>query len=516
MRKRSITTKITIWYTIFLLLITGGFLAILVYAGNLQASALAQARLKGSVADASEEIEQVGEGFIVDDDLEFYNNGVYISVYDEAGELLEGRRPGELPELPELEDQAVTREQDEKGQTWYVYDSRFQVDGKSIWVRGIVKDLAGEGAFVFMLRLAAIAFPILILIATLGGYGIARRAFRPVRRIIETVEDIGRDGSLFRRIYLEGEEAEAGRKTVMQKGPGGSAGQGDEITPAVAPKDEIYRLAHTFNGMFDKLERSFEEEKQFTSDVSHELRTPLAVIISQSDYALEDEDYREKALRTIGREARRMNGLVNRLLTLARSDAGRLKISRDPVDLSQLCRTIAQQQGPLAGSRNMEIVTSIEPDVTVTGDEEMLIRVILNLMDNAVKYGSPPKRFKTAAGGEASAPGGAASGDAASGDPIPGSLPPGRITLTLEKDGEQALCTVEDDGPGIPQEQLLRIWERFYRGDASRSEEGSGLGLSMVKALVRAHGGQVEAESGPDGGCRFTVKLPLAGKKAGE
>ncbi|MDO4545083.1 MAG: HAMP domain-containing sensor histidine kinase, partial [Bacillota bacterium] len=248
-----------------------------------------------------------------------------------------------------------------------------------------------------------------------------------------------------------------------------------------APEDEIYRLGDTFNHMFDKLERTFEEEKQFTSDVSHELRTPLAVIISQSDYGLEDESYRQQALEVINREARRMSGLVNRLLTLARSDAGRLKMERGQVDLSALCESIIQQQATVAAERGFEVVSEIQPDVKVLGDETMLIRVILNLMENALKYG---KRQAADAG-----------------------VSP--VILRLERQGRFARLSVADRGQGIAVKDLERIWERFYRADHSRSDEGAGLGLSMVKALVKAHGGKVELESAPGEGSCFTVTLPL-------
>lgn len=452
MKRFSITTKITIWYTIFLVIITIGFLSVMAYVGNVRASEIARSKLMDHVADASEEIESFGENFIIDKDLDFYEDGVYLSIYTENGDLLEGRRPVELPELPALKDKAVVKMNDEQGQTWYVYDSSFEMGNQAVWVRGIVKDFAEQSTYSFMLKLVIIACPALVVIAALGGYIITRRAFRPVRNIIGTVEEISRDGDLTRRIDMQ-----------------------DGGLPDTAAKDEIYKLAKNFNSMFDRIEKTFEKEKQFTSDVSHELRTPLSVIISQSDYARTDEEYREKALEVINREAKRMAGLVNRLLTLSRSDSGRLVLESDEIDFSDMCELVAMQQEPAARQRGLELTADIQPGIKVTGDDAMLIRVILNLTDNAIKY----------------------------------SRENGHIRLSLKATGDFACCSVEDDGIGIPEEDLEKIWERFYRVDISRTEEGSGLGLAMVEALVKAHGGYTDVSSSLGEGSRFDVYIPI-------
>ena len=450
MGKLSITKKITIWYTIFMLFITGCVLWTLVYVGNLRASEAAQEVLMEDVADASEEIERFGGDFVIDDKLKFYEDGVYISIYDGEGELIEGKIPAELSQImPEMDDKEIMKISDGFGAAWYIYDSLFEVDNRFVWVRGAVKDFAEQSAFTFIMRLALIAFPGLVLVAALGGYIITRRAFRPVRDILETVEDITGDGDLSRRVRIEEEHADT--------------------------NDEIYKLAGTFNEMFDELEKTFDQEKQFTSDVSHELRTPLAVIISQSDYAMEDEEYREKALEKINREARRMTTLVNRLLTLSRSDSGRLVLEKDRVDLSEVCEMVAEQQAIVAGEKDISIETDIAEGVTVTGDEAMIMRILLNLMDNAVKYGRKN----------------------------------GKVTLSLAEENGYAVCSVEDDGIGISEEDLEKIWERFYRVEASRSEEGAGLGLAMVAALTKAHGGDVDVTSKPGEGSKFKVSFPI-------
>jgi len=166
---------------------------------------------------------------------------------------------------------------------------------------------------------------------------------------------------------------------------------------------------------------------------------------------------------------------VNKLLTLSRSDAGRLKLENVPIEFSDMCELVALQQETLADDRRQTIIADIEPDIMVMGDDSMLIRVLLNLTDNAMKYGKEG----------------------------------GTIRITLKAEGDFAHCSIADDGIGIAQENLDKIWERFYRVDSSRTEEGSGLGLSMVEALVKAHGGYVDVQSKLGEGSVFSVYLPI-------
>ncbi len=457
MKIRSITGKITIWYTLFMIIITACFFGVMIYTGSTRASELAKTKLRDAVRDASDEISASGSDFIIDKDLEFYDDGVYISVYELDGTLVEGRRPIEIAEFPELKDRKLRSLDGDDNEVWYLYDSLFSVDGRQIWVRGIVRDFAQKSTFAFMMRLSFIGFPLLMLIAAIGGYILSKRSFRPVREMTATAEEISRDADLSRRIEL---------------------GDGH---------DEIYQLGRTFNSMFDRLERSFNDEKQFTSDASHELRTPLAVMISQSEYALEDAAYREKALQVINREARRMSGLVDRLLTFARSDSGRLVVEKEDIDLSALCEDIAEQQRCLAEEKGVTVEADVQPGIHVAGDETMLIRMILNLMDNAMKYGAAEDGT-------------------------------GNVRLSLSRqqcDGkEMACCSVEDNGPGISGEDMEHIWERFFRADRSRSSDGYGLGLSMVETLAKAQGGKVKAQSTPGEGSCFTFMLPFRSEDA--
>lgn len=471
MKKLSITAKITIWYTVFLVVIALGLIVLLMQAQYTQERNLAEREIVEVIVDVSEMIEDDGEDFIYDSDIEFYQNNTYISVYDEDGELIVGRRPASVAEFPPLSDKTSVVIEDVNGIDWYVYDSLFAQDDGQIWIRGMMKHVAHEKTSYFLLRFLLIALPGFVLLAVLGGRAITRRAFRPLRDIISTTEDIRADADVSRRIPL-GEN-----------------------------RDELYELTCSINGMFDSIEDVLDREKQFTSDVSHELRTPIAVIQSQSEFALGDEEYREKALKTINRQAKSMSSLVNRLLTLSRSDAGTLHIKHEYIDFSELLTDIVEQQQIAAEDENIEITADIRHGIYVNADEEMLIRIILNLISNAMKYGrTPAATEQPQTGTDAQAVEGS------------GSRPAGIIHVSLREENGFAACTVADEGPGIPEEEQSRIWDRFYQIERSRSSSDSsaGLGLSMVRALAKAMGGTVSLKSEEGQGAAFTVKLPLS------
>ena len=285
-----------------------------------------------------------------------------------------------------------------------------------------------------------------VLVANLGGYRIAKRAYKPVGDIIDTVENIRDDADLTRRLEL-------GKN-----------------------RDELYRLSDTFNQMIERIETDMKREKQFTSDVSHELKTPISVINYQSKYALEEESYREEALKSIYEESQRMALIVSNLLTLSRSDEGRLKVEHEDVNLSLICEGIAEQQNQVLAEQGITIKTRIEENVHICGDEVMLVRMILNLIDNARKYGCNGN---------------------------------GRIDLSLDVAGDDAIVTVKDFGQGMSQEVMAHIWDRFYRADTSRTDgDSTGLGLPIVKAIAEVHGGAVEVTSEQGQGTTFTVRLP--------
>lgn len=435
MKKLSITVKITIWYTLFLVVIATGIFAVLVESHGVKEEQIAKNRLAEVIADRSELIEHDGETFVFDQDMGFYEDETYISTYDENGRLIVGRRPDGIAEFPELNDKQLTRIEDKKGREWYIYDSCYEFDDNVIWIRGIMNNAIHDGINSFTERLFTIFLPLVILLAAIGGWIITRRAFKPVREIVKTADEIKSDGDFSRRI------------------------------PSVNSNDEIAELTRSVNEMFGKVEETLDREKQYTNEVSHEIRTPLSVILTQSEYGLENPDYRDDALKVINKQARQLSNMVSKVLTLSRSDAGRLRLEKEDINFSEILEDIAEQQQLVAEEYDITIRTDIEKDIHIIADEGMLIRVVLNLISNGIKYGKNPG---------------------------------GIITLGLSALDGNAVCIVADNGPGIANEERNLIWQRFYQGDASRNREDStGLGLSMVESLTHSMGGSVRLMSQP-------------------
>jgi heavy metal sensor kinase len=244
--------------------------------------------------------------------------------------------------------------------------------------------------------------------------------------------------------------------------------------------DELDRLAQTLNAMLVRLDAAFQEMRQFTADASHELQTPLTILKGEVEVALRSprspEEY-QRILKSALEEIDRIARLVEGLLLLARADAGVLRMDRRPLDLAQLIAEVYGQTCVLAEARSLNFrLGPVEP-ISVQGDYAHLRRLLLNLVDNAVKY-TPAD---------------------------------GHVTISLQSSGGWASIRVEDTGMGIPPEDQERIFQRFYRSAEARSlgEGGAGLGLCIARSIAEAHGGRIEVKSTPGGGSTFTVLLPI-------
>ena len=244
-------------------------------------------------------------------------------------------------------------------------------------------------------------------------------------------------------------------------------------------KSELGRLAQVLNRMFGRLQASFERQARFTADASHELRTPVSVVLAQSELALakqrSPEEYQE-ALGACYRAAKRMESLVDGLLTLARIDAGQLEIRHEPVDLRQVVENSVALLKPLADQKQIELKCNLQV-VVVTGDAERLGQVVANLMNNAITYNHEG----------------------------------GQVRLHLAAEEDNATLSVSDTGIGIEDSDLPRVFERFYRVDKARTGNsgGIGLGLAICQEIVLSHGGMIDVASVAGNGTTFTVRLPL-------
>jgi signal transduction histidine kinase len=292
--------------------------------------------------------------------------------------------------------------------------------------------------------------PLGLLLALIAGWWIARAALRPINRISRKVRAIGESRDMSERLHF------------------------------VGPDDEVGRLAATFDGMMERLERVFETQKRFIADASHELRTPLTAIRGNADLMrIAPPEDREACLTAIRRESERMTRLVSDLLLLAETDVAEQQIQIAPVDLDEIVTDVFRSAQVISGGQ-VDIVLDQADSLRVEGDVDRLKQLLLNLVDNAVKF--------TPEGGT--------------------------VSLGLWRDGDSARIAVSDSGVGIAADEQRAIFERFYRVEEARTKRGSGLGLAICAWIVRAHGGSIDVSSQPGKGSTFTVRLPLAPSRA--
>lgn len=450
MKKLSVKMKITLWYTGLIVIILSAIFTAVLLATDKVLLLGVQNKLEEEVYDFAEELKVDSNGRLRLEKLDFLKDGVRLAVYHENGQMITGLVASGLPETPFADELLQKAGSDQ--QNWFVYDFYFKPRHADnfYWVRGTVPLSSAYAERDKILRQCALFFPLLILLAALGGYWITKKAFRPVTRITEAAAQISSGSDLSKRIELEGAD------------------------------DEIDTLAKTFDGMFARLEDAFEAERQFTDDASHELRTPTSVIIAQAECGLQslDLESKQQALQGVLQQAGKMSKLVNQLLQLSRADRHKESLHLEEFDLSELTEMVAEEVHGLAESKAVTLTAEIEPGILVKADQTLMMRIWLNLLTNAVKYGRQQ----------------------------------GQIWLTLKSDGKNAVGTVRDDGIGISAAELPKIWKRFYRVNTARSsgdDSGTGLGLAMVKWMVESHGGTVSAVSTLGAGSTFSFTIPL-------
>ncbi|MCM8775518.1 MAG: HAMP domain-containing histidine kinase [Candidatus Omnitrophica bacterium] len=299
-------------------------------------------------------------------------------------------------------------------------------------------------------RLRMIIFvliPIVVIAAYVAGWFLAKRSFRPVNLMIQEAEQIT-------AAYLKGR------------------------LPRTHTHDEVDRLAATLNEMIDRIESSTRAVQDFSSDISHELKTPLAIIRGEIDLALRRTRSVEeltRTLRVIEGEVNELIRLVDDLLLLVRSDAQQLRFDKKPTSLKNLLGQVIDRFRDRANSKKISLAMTTDRDVEVLGDDVYLKRLFSNLVDNAIKF-TPEE---------------------------------GRVWIELREEQESAAVDVVDNGIGIDVELQHKLFSRFFRTDQARSQEGSGLGLNIVKAICEGHGGSLTVHSKPGEGTRVTVLLPL-------
>jgi signal transduction histidine kinase len=342
---------------------------------------------------------------------------------------------------------------------------RVSDEGQSFTVLALRSLRAEEDASESFVTAVMVAIPIALLLAGIGGYLLARASLAPVVAM----------GQQARRI---------------------SASNLDERLPVENPRDELGGLAEVLNGLLARLEHAFEQEqrsaeqqRQFMADASHELRTPVAALSTVADVALarNDRDASElrEALGVVRGEGSRLGRLVDDLLLLSRADAGELPARREQLYLEELLQDSARAARGLATTRGVSLIAPPAEEAPFVGDGHMLRRLLMILLDNAIKY--------TARGGEV------------------------RMSLDRDTAAKRYRITVEDTGHGVPAWAAERIFERFFRVDESRGRAAddnvgvpsAGLGLAIARLAAEAHGGTVHLDATGPSGSRFVVELPM-------
>lgn len=293
--------------------------------------------------------------------------------------------------------------------------------------------------------------PLALLISVIGGWFLAHKSLKPVDELTKTAKEITAQ-NLNRRL------------------------------PTLRVNDELGRLTEQFNDMISRLQASFVQIQQFSSDASHELRTPLTIMRGEIEVALRNQRMSKQArelFTSMNDELVRLSSIVESLMSLVKSDTGRLVFNLQPVALDEFIRQIFEEAQVLAETKKIKVKLDHSEELHIKGDAARLKQLFLNLIDNAIKY----------------------------------SRPHGLVTLSLKRETDNAVIMIKDNGIGIPRKEQSKIFERFYRADKnSRNNEspsGSGLGLSIAKWIAEAHNGSIEIRSREGKGSTFIVQIPI-------
>ena len=382
------------------------------------------------------------------DEFKSYHNGVYCQLFDIEGNVIEGGAPENVFYNEDFNNGVITTYTTDSGE-YYIYEMKV---GNSFWIRGYISTDEPSEATKFIVISTVITLPLILIFSIVGGWIITKRSLKTIDTVITTADSINNGEDLSIRLRL-------------QKGP-----------------SEMRKLGNEFDRMFERLEKSFEAEKQFASDVSHELRTPITVALAEC-HSLKKDTKSEECLASVSvieKQCIRISELIDSLLSITRLQQNTEHFPTKLLDISDFleicCEDYASEHRILTQENEDEksLVTKIEKGVFVNYNPDLMSRVMFNLLENARKYTKDN----------------------------------GNIWVYLKSSDKGAVITVGDNGIGISKEDLPKIWNRFWQADKSRSlDKGVGLGLAMVKEMVEYQHGNINVESQIGKGTKFTIEL---------
>lgn len=457
-RSHSVRVRLTLWYIAAMLVVLAVYAAVVFAFVRRNLSAALDQQLRSDFSWAAAMVDQTPQGTITwyQGDEEFGDEELpWLQVWSPDGsQLLYSNFEAQRRPVPGTGALAARADNDEivsvplRPVPVRVLSRRGRIGPRPVVIQVARSESTMRDQLRRLVLILVLGLPLAVALAGLGGYALARRALAPIERMTDRAQHIT-----------------AERLTAR--------------LPVANPDDEIGQLATVFNRTLARLQESFEQMRRFTADVSHELRTPLTAIRSVGEVGL--RGYRDEAayrgiIGSMLEEADRLASLVDRLLTLSRSESRQAPISREPVDLHSLATDVVAHLGVLAEEKQQSIVVDPHRGAEALADREVLRQAFINLVDNAIKF-----------------------------SPVGG-----QIRIRISDTPRDAIFEVSDSGGGVSAEAHARIFDRFYRADAETPAGGTGLGLSIAKGAVEANGGRLTLESTGAGGSTFRITLPRA------
>lgn len=452
-RSHSVRVRLTLWYVGAMVVVLAVYAALVFASVSRNASAALDSRLRGDFQWAAAMIDQTPEGTVTWAEPEDATDEErpWLQVWSPDGQLLyqnfeAQRRPlietRQLAQRPE--DSLVAVEAADAPVR--VLTRRGRIGTKPVVIQVARSEAAMRAELRQLVLIFVLGLPVAVAVAGLGGYTLARRALNPVERMSERARSI-------------------------------TADRLSDRLPVDNPDDEMGRLATVFNETLGRLERSFEQMRQFTADVSHELRTPLTSIRSVGEVGLRehrDEPAYRGIIGSMLEEVDRLASLVDRLLTLSRAETGQAPLTVETFDLRALAEEVANHLGVLAEEKRQTIAVEATGTPHASADRFGIRQALINLVDNAIKF-SPPG---------------------------------GRIVIRAGETSDAVIVEVVDTGSGIEVSARDRIFDRFFRASQGEGSRGAGLGLSIAKGAVEANSGRLTLVSTGGQGSTFRIVLP--------